>query len=157
MCARPACSDILHVRRIVVTGLFLLLALPGVASAAQLIDRNATGVKIAVNAKGEALFTYKKDDGRVHRVLVWGAINAIAPRQGARQAKFKIDYSGGWGSRHMLYWKKFGAACGHYDGPALVNLVAACKAPDGSYWAAQSWSQPLPNLGFTPWTAALRA
>src|SRR4029077_18534494 len=47
--------------------------------------------------------------------------------------------------------------CGRYDGPALPNLVAACKAPDGSYWAAQSWPQPLPDLGFTPWTPALQA
>ena len=35
-------------------------------------------MKIAVNAKGEALFTYNKADG-IHHVLVWGAINAIAP------------------------------------------------------------------------------
>ena len=33
------------------------LAPTGTASAAQLIDRNATGVKIAANAKGEALLT----------------------------------------------------------------------------------------------------
>jgi hypothetical protein len=156
MCAGPARSDILGVRRIVLTGLFLLLAVPGVASAAQLIDRNATGVKIAVNAKGEALFTYRKSDG-IHRVLVWGAINAIAPKEGAHQQKFKLDYSGGWGSRHTLYWKKFRSTCKRYDGPALANLVAACKAADGSYWAAQSWPQPLPNLGFTPWDASLTA
>jgi hypothetical protein len=144
------------VRRIALTALLLLLAVPGVASAAQLIDRNAVGVKIAVNAKGEALFTYRKADG-VHHVLVWGAINAIAPKEGAHQAKFKLDYSGGWGSRHTLYWKKFGSACGRYDGPALPNVVAACKAPDGSYWAAQSWPQPLPNLGFTPWAPQFSA
>src|SRR3979490_1221802 len=156
MFAAPSPSDIIEVRRVVLTGLFLLLAVPGVASAAQLIDRNATHVKIAVNAKGEALFTYNKADG-VHHILVWGAINAIAPQEGAPQAKFKLDYSGGWGSRHTLYWKKFGSTCGRYDGPALANLVAACKAPDGSYWAAQSWPQPLPDLGFTPWMPALQA
>ena len=38
--------------------LALALAATGTASAAQLIDRNATGVKIAANAKGEALLTY---------------------------------------------------------------------------------------------------
>jgi hypothetical protein len=156
MAAGPLPSDIRRVRRVFLTCLVLVLALPGVASAAQLIDRNASNVKIAVNAKGEALFTYNKADGP-HHVLVWGAINAIAPQEGAHQAKFKLDYSGGWGSRHTLYWKKFGSACGRYDGPALANLVAACKAPDGSYWAAQSWPQPLPDLGFTPWTEALRA
>ena len=132
------------------------LAVAGTASAAQLIDRNATDVHISANAKGEALVTYHKGS-LVRRVLLWGAINAIAPKQGAHQEKFKVDYSGGWGSRHMLYWKRFTGGCGHYDGPALPNLVAACKAPDGSYWAAQSWPQPLPDLGFTPWTPALRA
>jgi hypothetical protein len=39
----------------------------------------------------------------------------------------------------------------------LPNVVSTCKAPDGSYWAAQSWPQPLPNLGFTPWLPEMRA
>jgi len=149
MCADPALTDILGVRRVVLTGLFLLLAVPGVASAAQLVDRNATGVKIAVNAKGEALFTYKKSDG-IHRVLVWGAINAIAPKEGAHQQKFKLDYSGGWGKYHSDYWKTFGAKCGAYDGPTLAWEVTACKAPDGSYWALQAWQRMLPNYGVAP-------
>ena len=141
------------VGRVALVVSLLLLVAPGVASAAQLIDRNATGVKIAVNGRGEALLTYRKADG-VHHVLVWGAINAIAPREGAQQAKFKLDYSGGWGSRHTLYWKKFGSTCGRYDGPALPNLVAACKAPDGSYWAVQSWQRRLPHRGVDPWVEA---
>ena len=151
MCAGPPRSDILQVRRVVLTGLFLLLAVPGVASAAQLIDRNATGVKIAVNAKGEALFTYKKSDG-LHHVLVWGAINAIAPKEGAHQAKFKLDYSGGWGSRHTLYWKKFGSTCGRYDGPALANLVAACKAPDRRVFVLFRWAKDRVDMPASPST-----
>jgi hypothetical protein len=143
-------------RRALVTAAFLLLALPGVASAAQLIDRNATGVHIAVNVKGQALFTYNKG-GKVHHVLVWGAINALPPQEGAHQVKLKVDYSGGWGTYHTLYWKHFAGSCGRYDGPALPNLVAACKAKDGSYWAAQSWPQPQPDLGYAPWTPQLRA
>ncbi|MDX6486934.1 MAG: hypothetical protein QOF43_2087 [Gaiellaceae bacterium] len=131
-------------------------AVTGVASAAQLIDRNASGVKISANAKGEAMLTYHKGSAVKH-VLVWGAVNAIAPRQGAQQAKFKLDYSGGWGTRHTVYWRHFPGTCGRYDGPTLPNVVAACKSPDGSYWAAQSWPQPLPNLGFTPWAPELRA
>jgi hypothetical protein len=126
------------------------------ASAAQLIDRNASGVAIKANAKGEAIVTYRKGS-LVRHVLLWGAINALAPAEGGRQVKFKVDYSGGWGARHMLYWKSFGGSCGRYDGPVLPNVVAACKAPDGSYWAAQSWPQPLPNLGFAPWLTDLRA
>jgi hypothetical protein len=131
-------------------------SLADAASAAQLIDRNATGVQIKANAKGEAIVTYHKGS-LVRHVLLWGAINALPPAEGGHQVKFKVDYSGGWGARHTLYWKSFGGACGRYDGPVLPNVVAACKAPDGSYWAAQSWPQPLPNLGFTPWLPALRA
>jgi hypothetical protein len=143
-------------RRIALLAALMLFALPGVASAAQLIDRNAASVHIAINAKGQALLTYRKGAGTRH-VLVWGAVNALPPRQGAHQVKFRVDYSGGWGTYHTLYWKHFAGTCGRYDGPALPNVVAACKAPDGSYWAAQSWPQPLPDLGFTPWEAALRA
>jgi hypothetical protein len=29
--------------------------------------------------------------------------------------------------------------------------VTACKAPNGSYWALQSWQTALPNLGMAPW------
>ena len=47
--------------------------------------------------------------------------------------------------------------CGAYDGPALPDVVAACKLPDGTYWAAQQWAQPLPDLGFAPWIATQRA
>ena len=28
---------------------------------------------------------------------------------------------------------------------------SGCLAPDGSYWALQSWQRMLPNLGFKPW------
>jgi hypothetical protein len=35
--------------------------------------------------------------------------------------------------------------------------VAACKAPDGSYWALQDWHVRLPDLGFLPWTSAFSA
>jgi hypothetical protein len=142
------------VHRIAATAAVVAAALgvASTASASQLIARNATGVKITVNGKGEALITYHLG-ARVRRVLVWGAINARPPAEGTRQVEFKVDYSGGWKSRKTT---KFSGACGRYDGPALANVVAACKAPDGTYWAAQSWGRPLPNLGFTPWTAELR-
>ena len=131
------------------------LALSGVASAAQLIDRDAADVKIAVNAKGEALLTYRKGTA-FRRVLLWGAVNARAPEPGTQQVKFHVDYAGGWGKYRTLYWQHFANRCGTYDGPALPNVVAACKAPDGTYWAAQEWPQPLPDLGFAPWLPAQR-
>ena len=142
--------------RVVALSAAVLFAFAGQASAAQLVDRNATGVRIATNAKGEALLTYRKG-GAVKHILVWGAVDAAPPRKGMAQVKFKLDYAGGWGKYHTTYWKHFGGTCAPYDGPVLPNVVAACKAADGSYWAAQSWPQPLPNLGYAPWTAALRA
>lgn len=131
-------------------------ALADSASAAQLVDRDAVGVKLAVNAKDEALLTYSKA-GKVKHVLVWGAANARVPVKGGQQVKFSLDYSGGYGKYRTAYWKTFKNTCGQYDGPALPNLVAACRSTDGSYWAAQSWPRPLPNLGFTPWMPELRA
>ena len=132
-----------------------VLALAGAASAAQLVDRDATGVQIAVNAKGEALVTYRKGSA-LKRVLVWGAINALPPTPGTQQVKFHLDYAGGWGKYRTLYWQHFADRCAPYEGPALPNVVAACTAPDGTYWAAQEWPQPLPDLGFTPWLPTQR-
>ena len=53
-----------------------------------------------------------------------------------------------------LYWKTgFAGACLPYDGPPIAWVVAACKAPDGSYWAVQEWQRELPDYGIQP-TAA---
>jgi len=139
-------------------GLWVVVAaffvMPSSAFAAQLVDRNAANVKLATNTKSEALLTYSKA-GKIKHVLVWGAINANQPSKSGSQVKFKLDYAGGYGKYRKPYWKTFGSSCGKYDGPALTNVVAACKAFDGSYWVVQSWPRPLPNLGFTPWTAEL--
>ena len=132
------------------------LAVTGTAGAAQLIARDATGVKIAANAKGEGLLTYNSA-GSLKHVLLWGAMGASVPTPGGKQQKFKVDYAGGYGKYRTTYWKTFANTCGQYDGPAIPNMVAACRATDGTYWAAQSWPQPLPNLGYTPWLPELRA
>src|SRR5690349_2346523 len=89
----------------------LAAALASTAGASQLIDRNATGVKLAVNAKGEALMTYRAE-GKTKHVLAWGAVNAIAPTRGRAQVALKLDYAGGWGKYHKNYWQTFGGACG---------------------------------------------
>jgi hypothetical protein len=122
-----------------------LVAAPA-ASPSQLLDGNARGVKLAVNNKGEALVTYTAN-GRLKRVLAWGAVNANPPSRGAAQVEFKLDYSGGYGKDRKTYWKTFGSTCLPYDGPALPWRIAACKAPDGSYWALQSWQRGLKNYG----------
>jgi hypothetical protein len=134
------------------------LALPLGAGASNLIDRNAQNVRLQVNRKGEALVSYSAA-GRARKVLVWGALNARYPNPASStpQVHFRLDYSGGWGKYHKTYWKTFKNSCRAYDGPGLAWLVAACKAPDGSYWALQSWQTPLPDLGFSPWTPQLSA
>jgi hypothetical protein len=124
---------------------------PGSASR-PLYDSNVAFLALKVNGKGEALVTYRRGDGRVRRVLAWGALNARHPAEGIPQVQFKFDYAGGWGKyRDGKYWSRFKNACKPYDGPPLALLVAACKAPDGTYWAVQSWQRRLPNLGFEPW------
>src|SRR5262249_17027245 len=74
----------------------LAVALAPVAGASQLIDRNASDVRLLVNAKGEALISYRSH-GREKHVLAWGALNAVASAPGAKQVAFKLDYAGGWG------------------------------------------------------------
>jgi hypothetical protein len=124
---------------------------PGAAS--QLIDRNATNVKLAVDAKGEALLTYTVA-GQLKHVLAWGAVNALPPSPGNTQVAFKLDFSGGYGKYHVDGYDQPGSAaqwaCLPYDGPKLALMLAACKAPDGSYWAVQSWQRALPDLGVAP-------
>jgi len=129
------------------------LGLVAPASASELIARNASNVRLGVNSKGTAMVTYSVR-GKLTHLLAWGAINA-RPRPSSSRAKqvaFKLDYSGGW-KHHKLTWKRFKNACEPYDGPELSWLVTACKAPNGSYWALQSWQTALPNLGMAPWLA----
>jgi hypothetical protein len=121
------------------------------ASASQLIDRNASGVRLAANGKGEALITYRAH-GQSRHVVAWGAVDARHPTSGRPQVRFRWDYSG-----RGRYWLTFKNQCRRYDGPPLPFLVAACAAPDGSYWALQSWPTPLPDLGMLPWLPVHRA
>jgi hypothetical protein len=124
------------------------------AGASQLLDRNARNVRLKVSRDGKAMVSYRAH-GRSWNVLAWGAINALPPNRARKQVQFRLDRAGGWG----VYGKKlrFRNACRRYDGPALGNLVAACKARDGSYWALQRWQRALPNLGFPPWLPKQRA
>ena len=41
-------------------------------------------------------------------------------------------------------------SCKPYTGPKLAFQVAACDAPDGSYWALQQWQRTLPDYGAAP-------
>ena len=71
-------------------------------------------------------------------------------RAEVRQVAFKLDYSGGWGLYRRQLWRTHKNACARYDGPALAWFVTGCRAPDGSYWAIQSWQRLLPNYGLAP-------
>jgi hypothetical protein len=122
------------------------ISLPTAASASELIDRNASGVSLRVNAKGQALLSYTAR-GRRWNVLAWGAVNALPPTTSREQVEFRLDYSGGWGTYRKKVWLRFRNTCGRYDGPQLHWLVTACKARDGSYWAVQAWQRMLPNYG----------
>ena len=123
----------------------------GPASGSQTLDRNVANVRLAVNAKGEALVTYTRPDGKVRRVLAWGGLDAVAPDPNVPQQQFKLDYAAGWGKyRNARYWRTFKNVCGPYTGPALVHAVAACTARDGTHWALQSWQRVQPLRGVAP-------
>jgi hypothetical protein len=121
--------------------LCVLLLAPSVASASQLIDRNATSVSLTVNARGQALLTYRAH-GDFHRVVAWGAVNARVPNPQIPQVQFRKDYSG-------RSWSSAGV-CRPYTGPKLAWFVTGCTAPDGSFWAVQSWRRTLPNFDGRP-------
>lgn len=109
---------------------------------------NVKGVSLKVNARGEALVVYRQENGKVRRVLAWGVVDARPPSREVPQVRFRFDYAGGWGKYRRDVWRRFRDACRPYDGPELVYLVAACTAPDGSYWALQTWQRIQPLRGF---------
>ena len=57
----------------------LFLVAQGASASQTLGDLNVSNLELAVNDKGEALLTYERQDGSRRHVLVWGAINALAP------------------------------------------------------------------------------
>jgi hypothetical protein len=128
---------------IAAAALFALWAAPAWAS--QLIARDATGVRLEVDRSGTAMLTYRTR-GKLHHVLAWGALNAAPSESAQRQVEFRVDYSGGWGAFRRPVWKTFANACAPERLP-LRWLVTACRAPDGSYWAVQSWQRTLPVYG----------
>ena len=130
----------------------LVVAATPVSASQPLSDANVQLLSLKVNGKAEALVNYRRSDGLVRHVLVWGALNARPPSADVPQVRFRWDYAGGWGKyRNGKYWTRFKNSCRPYDGPPLRMLVAACKAPNGTYWTIQAWQRRLPLLGFDPW------
>ena len=138
--------------RLVVAVVAVGVLAPAAVASSPLSDVNLRDVRLEVNRHGEALVSYVRDNGQPRHVLLWGAVNALAPATDVPQVSFSRDYAGGWRKHHdASYWRRFRNACAPYDGPPLPFLVAACKAPDGSYWAVQSWQRRLPHRGVDPW------
>jgi hypothetical protein len=132
------------------------LVTPQAAQASEKLTDNAGNVTLKVDNAGHAVVSWSRGGARRHAV-VWGAMNARHPNASVPQVKFKIDYSGGYKRLGYPLWQRIKNRCRPYDGPALPLLVAACKAPDGSYWALQQFRRLLPNLGIAPWQARQRA
>src|SRR3954469_7639863 len=129
-------------RHLLLLSAAFLLSSASSASASEIIDRNAHAVRLGVDTNGQALVSYKVG-GRAMHVRAWGAVGARQPTTSRPQVRFRTDYSG-------RYWTSFRAQCRAYDGPKLAFQVAACAAPDGSYWALQSWRRTLPNFDGSP-------
>jgi len=129
-----------HLQRGIVVLTLLLVAAcvvtPAFASNA-IIGRNVKRATLTIDRQGRAHIGYSSR-GHWRTLTAWGAINARMPSRTAPQVKFKFHY--GEGGRGV---------CLPYDGPPLSWLVKACTAPDGSYWALQSWQRLKPNYGGT--------
>ena len=123
---------------VLIAAALAFISAAGSARASEIIDRNAQSVGLGVDASGHAMVTYKVR-GRVMHVRAWGAIDARQPTTSRPQVRLRKDYSG-------RNWTSFKNQCRAYDGPRLAFQVAACAAPDGSYWALQSWRRTLPNF-----------
>jgi hypothetical protein len=112
------------------------------ATASDRIAMGVSGVSLKISANSRrAVVTYQSRN-RTWVVTASGAINARWPTKVRDQVHFRLRYS--------LRAAKVPGYCGAYDGPALPWVVAACKAPDGSYWVAQAWQRFLPNHGVAP-------
>jgi hypothetical protein len=114
------------------------LAVAAPAGASFIVGRNASHVTLRIAGR-RAIVDYATRGRAAHAVL-WGAVNARAPSRSRPQVAFHVRYGGG---------RLAGGGCRRYDGPALPMLVAACTAPDGSYWALQAWRRLVPNYGGT--------
>jgi hypothetical protein len=125
-------------RRIVLLAVSLVAAAAATpAYGSAIVGRNVSRPTLAIDRQGRAHVSYRSG-GRTVALVAWGAINARAPSRAVPQVKFRIRYG-----------VRGGGVCRPYDGPPLAWLLRACKAPDGSYWALQSWQRLKPNYGGT--------
>jgi len=117
--------------------ILVAVVVPAPAFGSAIIGRNVTGATLSIDRQGHAHVSYRSG-GQERSVVASGAINARAPSAHRAQVKFRLRYG-----------LRGGGACLPYDGPPLAWLLKACKAPDGSYWALQTWVRLKPNFGGT--------
>ena len=141
-----------RVRRLFLTAAACAAVIAPSAEASQLVDRNASGIVLAVNARGEALLTYRAE-GRVKHVLAWGGINAIAPARGAQQQHFWLDYAGGWGKYHRTYWRGISEPLPPLFGPAARPIGRGLHRARRFVLGRSRRGSALPNFGGmrAPW------
>ena len=132
------------------------MLVPATARASDLLDLNASHITLEGARRAGARRVHARTAAR--GTCSPGARSTRArPARACPQVRFEHDYSGGLKLERRAMWKTFADQCRPYDGPPLAYLVVACKAPDGSYWALQSWQRDLPHRGVAPWTAAQSA
>ena len=78
--------------------MLLALSAAEAANASEIIDRNAQSVRLAVDASGRALTSYRVR-GRAMHVLAWGAVDARQPTSGRPQVRSARTTRGGSGRR----------------------------------------------------------
>jgi hypothetical protein len=96
---------------------------------------------LTVDRQGRAHVAHRSG-GRRTSLVARGAINARTPTRRCRRSSSSS-------ATENLRYGEAGGVCLPYDGPPLAWLVKACKAPDGRYWALQSWQRLKPNFGGT--------
>lgn len=149
-------AKVVHLRAVIaLTALAVII--PPAASASGFVDVVRSRTPMTLKADGRRAMLYYGKGGSGRHVLVSGAINARWPNRAVRQVRFRLDHSGGWRTTRRPLWRTFPNRCGAYDGPSLPYLVAACRAPNGSYWAVQEWRVDTPNFGLPPWTVRQRS
>lgn len=113
------------------------------------IPPTPTGKQVAFQLDYSGGFDkYYNEDAAIQKLRKEFAKIRYTPGYLANPVTKKLQQASQYASN---YWNTGGFACGKYDGPALAWLVTACKAPDGSYWAVQSWQRRLPHRGIDPW------
>ena len=125
-------------------------ALASTANASDLIDRNAHGVTLSVNAKGEALITLHGGRQAQARARVGRDERDRADARARRRCRSSSTTRAAGASTSATTGRRSTTRARPTPGPALAWKVTACTAPDGSYWALQAWQRMLPNYGVAP-------